>query len=87
MILIVIGFIASFTSTVSLIPQIYQTYKTKSVEDISMLMLINFAICSIAWVAYGVLTNTRSVWITNVIMTISSIFMLFFKVKYKKNNA
>ena len=84
MILVIVGFIAAFTSTISLIPQIYQTYKTKSVEDLSMLMLINFTICSISWIIYGFLTNTTSVWITNVIMTISSIFMLIFKIKYKK---
>lgn len=83
MVLIVIGFIASFTSTISLVPQIYKTYKTKSVEDLSLIMLINFFLCSISWVIYGILTDTKSVLITNVIMTLFSLIMLIFKIKYQ----
>lgn len=78
-----IGLIAVFTSTVSLIPQLYQTYKTKSAKDLSILMLINFVICSLSWVIYGILTDSISVLITNIIMTISSIALLIFKLKYQ----
>jgi MtN3 and saliva related transmembrane protein len=83
MVVIIVGFIASFTSTISLLPQIYRTYKTKSVEDLSFLMLINFTICSISWVLYGILTNTISVWITNIIMTIFSFILLILKICYQ----
>jgi len=44
-----IGFLAAFTSTISLIPQIYKTYKLKSSQDLSYLMLVNFLITSILW--------------------------------------
>jgi MtN3 and saliva related transmembrane protein len=83
MVLIIIGFIASFTSTISLVPQIYKTYKTKSVKDLSLIMLINFFLCSISWVVYGILTDTKSVLITNIIMTLFSLIMLVFKIKYQ----
>jgi MtN3 and saliva related transmembrane protein len=83
MLLMFIGFIALSTSTISLLPQIYRTYKTKSVEDISLLMLINFLVCSISWIVYGILTDTISVWLTNCIMTIFSIVLLVLKLKYK----
>jgi len=78
-----IGFIAFFTSCISLLPQIYRTYKTKSVEDISIAMLWNFFISSMSWVAYGILIHSLSVWITNVFMVITSLFMLGFKFKYR----
>ena len=87
MFLMFIGFIALSTSTISLLPQIYHTYKTKSVKDISLLMLINFLICSISWIVYGILTDTTSVWITNCIMTIFSIVLLIFKLKYKSQTS
>ena len=82
MITTIIGFIASFTSIVSLIPQIIQSYRTRSVRDISLLMLINFCICSISWVFYGILTDAQSVWLTNIIMSLFSFILLYFKVKY-----
>ncbi len=80
-----IGFIATLTSTISLLPQLYQTYKSKKVEDLSIYMLINFIICSICWMIYGFLTNAMSVLVTNVIMTICSIVLLIFKIRYSKN--
>lgn len=83
---IIFGFIASFTSVISLLPQIIKSYKTKSVDDISLGMIINFVICSISWVVYGLLTKSNSVWITNIIMSIFSIIMLVLKIKYNRNN-
>lgn len=84
MILFLIGSIASITSTISLLPQIYQTYKTKSAKDLSLAMLINFFICSTAWIAYGFLTETISVWLTNVIMTIFSVALIVMKIRYEE---
>ena len=82
MILAVISIIASATSIFSLVPQIYRTYRLKSASDLSMLMLLNFFVCSICWVIYGGLTDMRMVWITNVVMTIFSIILIIFKLKY-----
>ena len=79
----IIGFIASLTSTISLLPQLYLTYKTKKSQDISLTMIINFIVCSISWVIYGFLTSAIAVWATNVIITLFSIVMLIFKIKYK----
>lgn len=85
--LTIISFIAIFTSTISLVPQIYRTYKSKSVEDLSLLMLFNFLICSVAWVAYGILTDSLSVLLSNLVMIIFSALLLFFKFKFKGKRA
>jgi len=82
MILLVISIVASATSVLSLIPQIYRTYQLKSASDLSLLMLINFLVCSLSWVAYGGLTGMVSVWVTNVMMTIFSIILIVFKIRY-----
>ena len=47
-----------------------------------MLMLLNFFVCSVCWVIYGSLTDMVMVWITNIIMTIFSIILIIFKLKY-----
>ena len=77
-------FIASFTSVISLIPKIIKSYKTKSVSDLSFLMLVNFLICSISWTLYGILIHDLSVLATNIIMTIFSLILLVFKIRYAK---
>lgn len=80
-----VGFVAMFTSTFSLIPQIYRTYKTRSAEDLSFLMLLNFFICSVSWVIYGLLIEGRAIWVTNILMTLFSLILLVFKWRYRSN--
>lgn len=84
MILIIISFIAFITSVISLFPQIYKTYQSKSADDISLFMLINFLICSISWTMYGVLTFAVPIWFTNIIVTFCSLWMIFLKLKYSE---
>lgn len=82
MVLLLISIVASVTSIISLIPQIFQTYRTRSAKDLSLLMLINFLICSLSWIAYGILTDTWTVWMTNAIMTVFTVILIVFKLRY-----
>ena len=77
--IVVLGFIASITSVISLIPQIVKSYKTKSVGDLSILMIVNFLISSISWALYGILIDAVSVWATNIVMTVFAIILMKFK--------
>ena len=85
MMLTFIGFIAFFTSTVALFPQIYHTYKTRSAGDISLIMLVNFLICCLSWIAYGLMTHAACVWVTNAVALVSCIAMLALKIAYDKS--
>jgi MtN3 and saliva related transmembrane protein len=76
------GVIATITSFVGLFPQIYKTYKTKSAHDLSMIMLLNYLICSFAWIIYGSYTNSTFVIYSNVIGLISSIISILQKKYY-----
>ncbi|MFN7039055.1 MAG: SemiSWEET family sugar transporter [Alphaproteobacteria bacterium] len=76
------GFIASITSFIGLLPQIYKIYKTKSAQDISMLMAVNYLICSVAWIIYGILTKSEFVTYSNIIGLISSVILVMQKRKY-----
>ena len=70
MILFTISCIASLTSILSLIPQIIKIYKTRSSNDLSIAMIVNFLICSVSWVVYGFLTQTMTILVTNLTMTL-----------------
>jgi MtN3 and saliva related transmembrane protein len=76
------GFVASITSVIGLLPQVYKTYKTKSAKDISMLMLINYLICSLAWVVYGFYSEAYFVLYSNIIGTAVSIISIIQKKNY-----
>lgn len=78
----ILGFLAALTSTISLLPQIYKTYQSKSATDLSYLMLLNFLLTSLLWVSYGFLINSRAVWGANIIMLIFSLLMLWLKYQY-----
>ncbi len=83
MLITIFGFLAALTSTISLIPQIYKTYKTKSTRDISVLMLLNFVFSSICWVIYGAMIDAMSVVWCNVIMLGFSLILMVLKYCYE----
>ena len=78
----IFGFIATITSFVGFIPQIYKTYKTKSAQDISAIMLYNFLACSIAWIVYGLHTAADFVVYSNVVGLITILISIFQKRYY-----
>lgn len=79
-----IGMIASATSVVGFLPQIYKNQKTRSVSDLSALMLFNFFICSLAWVVYGGLTGSTYVLLTNVACLCACGFLLGQKMYFQR---
>jgi len=82
MLIKIIGFLAAFTSTISLIPQLVQSYRTKSVNDLSIWMLWNFIISSVLWLLYGMMISSYAVLVTNLIMVLFSVWILALKLKY-----
>ncbi len=77
-----LGIIATVTSFIGFIPQIYKTYKTKSANDISQIMLYNFLVCSIAWIFYGLYTAADFVVYSNVVGLITILISIFQKNYY-----
>lgn len=76
------GFIALITSFVGLLPQIYKSFKTKSTQDLSILMLGNYFLCSSAWIIYGSSTNSSFVLVSNVVGLVSCIILIMQKYYY-----
>ncbi|WP_342265013.1 SemiSWEET family sugar transporter [Cardinium endosymbiont of Philonthus spinipes] len=78
----VVACIGSSTAVLSLLPQIIQSYRTKSVHDVSMLMLLNLTVSSISWTLYGAMTADRPLLLTNLLLTLGSLIMVGLKWKY-----
>lgn len=75
------GAIALITSFVGLLPQSYKAFKTRSTLDISMIMLMNYLMCSIAWIIYGICIRANFVIASNVV-GLGSVALLILQKRY-----
>ena len=80
----VFGTLGCVSSTIGLAPQVYKAFKTKSLDDVSTVMLVNFLIGSISWVVYGVHIASNPVLICNIAVVATSITALCQKAYYRK---
>lgn len=79
-----IGYIGGFFIMISFIPQVIKSYKTKSVNDLSMIMIVATIIGSIFWVTYGFIIKSMPVAIMNGIFGIIVINQFYLRIKYHK---
>lgn len=84
MIVDLIGFTAGILMTITMIPQIVKSYKTKSVKDISLLMLVLYVIAALLWMIYGILIKSAPVAIMDGLTFIIGLTQVFMKIKYEK---
>jgi len=80
----IIGYLGGFFIMVSFIPQVIKSYKTKSVNDLSMTMIIATLIGTIFWVTYGFLIKSMPVAIMNGIFGIIVINQFYLRIRYYK---
>lgn len=62
------------------LPQIYHTYQTKMVDDISTLSIILRLICSLLWSFYSVYFRMWDVGISWFITLFSSLMLVYYKI-------
>ena len=76
------GFSAALLTTVAFLPQLYKTWKTKSADDVSLIMLILFITGLICWIIYGLKINSMPILVANVITFIFNFSILILKINY-----
>lgn len=79
----IIGYAAAFFSTVSFVPQVIKTLKTKDTSGISLLMYSVFTAGVALWLIFGIMTANMPVTIANVIVLILASMVLVMKIRYK----
>lgn len=75
-----IGYIAAVMTTIAFLPQAYMTWKTRSVESISLGMYSIFTIGVALWLGYGILTQDWPIIGANLITLLLAGFILGLKV-------
>tara|TARA_B100001029_G_scaffold130677_1_gene109576 strand:- start:782 stop:1057 length:276 start_codon:yes stop_codon:yes gene_type:complete len=81
------GFLAAFLTTIAFLPQLYKTWKTKSADDVSLIMLIFFITGLICWIIYGLKIYSIPILVANIITFIFNFSILILKITYSKNKA
>jgi MtN3 and saliva related transmembrane protein len=77
----IIGYIAAFCTTVSFLPQLIQTLKTKNTTGISLVMYVTFVFGVTMWLLYGILKEDWPLIIANSFTWIFSFTILTMKVR------
>jgi len=79
------GFLAALLTTIAFLPQLYKTWKTKSADDVSLVMLMLFITGLICWIIYGFKINSIPILVANIITFIFNFSILILKISYRKN--
>ena len=80
-----IGSAAGTLTTVAFIPQVVRAWKTGSVEDLSLWMLLAFTTGVGLWVVYGVVTDAVPLIITNGLTFVLAMTLLVLKLRGSKS--
>jgi MtN3 and saliva related transmembrane protein len=80
---IIIGYIAGFLTTVSFVPQVIRAWNLKETRDLSLAMLIFFALGVFLWAVYGIWIDSLPIIAANLISLVLILFLLWLKLRYK----
>jgi MtN3 and saliva related transmembrane protein len=78
-----VGMAAGALTTVSLVPQVVKTWRTRSTKDISLGMFLLFTFGVILWLIYGTMIRSMPVIVANSVTLILSLTILLMKRLYK----
>ena len=86
MLSIIVAILAPLISSIQLIPQLYKTYTTKSVKDLSFYFLILLLISNFLWILHGYFIFDISLIISGIfsIIVIAALLTLYFLYKKKQ---
>lgn len=77
------GHTGALLSGITFIPQVYKTWKSKSVRDLSLTMMLIVLTSTIIWLFYAISLMLWPVIVANTIVGLLSILLIYFKLTFK----
>lgn len=77
-----LGVVAGILTTVSFVPQVLRTHRTRSARDLSMPMLLLFNTGVMLWLAYGLMIGSQGLIIANGATMMLSAYILAMKLRF-----
>jgi len=80
---ILIGYMAGTLTTISFLPQVIRSWRTRSTHDISFVMLTLFGLGMLLWAVYGFWLGSLPIILANTITFALVVVLVAMKVRYK----
>ncbi len=78
-----LGLAAGTLTTIAFFPQLLKTWKSKSANDVSLVMMMTFCLGVFLWIVYGVAKGDMPIIGANVVTLTLAILILILKIRYR----
>ena len=78
-----VGHAGALLSSITFVPQVYKAWKSRSVRDLSLTMILIVFFSTLVWLVYAVTLQLWPVILANTIVCILSALLLYFKFTFK----
>ena len=75
--------LAGTLTTIAFIPQLQQTWRTRSANDVSLGMLLTFITGVFLWLNYGLMLDALPIIPANLITLVLTLAILILKTRYR----
>ena len=82
----VIGFAAGTLTTLAYLPQALHSFRTRSVRDLSLAMLVSLNTGLLLWAVYGFWIHSTPLVLTNVLTFVLAFPLLLMKLRFHKGD-
>jgi len=80
----IIGFTAGVLMSISALPQLFKSYRTKKVGDISFAMLLIIMAALILWIIYAIMIGSWPIILMDSFGFCANMVLIVMKMKYNK---
>lgn len=80
-----LGFAAGTLTTIAFWPQLHRTWKTRSADDLSLVMLLTFITGVFLWLVYGIFLRAFPIVVANAITFILTLAILVMRIRFRRN--
>jgi MtN3 and saliva related transmembrane protein len=77
-----LGYVGVLTGSLTFVPQVWMAWKTKSVGDLSIWMILILLTNVVIWLIYGITGKDKAMILANSIILVLSLLMLYFKLTF-----
>lgn len=82
---VLIGYVASFLSSIQFLPQVNQARRTHSIQGVSIFTIVIVIIAQICWIYYGINQRVPPVWLSATAILIMASYLLVVGITQNKN--
>ncbi|MBI5453712.1 MAG: SemiSWEET transporter [Deltaproteobacteria bacterium] len=79
----ILGLVGGTLTTVSFLPQVFKTWKSRSAKDVSLWMFLILSLGIVMWIIYGFLIGSIPVIAANIVSFILVFTILILKIIFR----